>query len=491
MVSEQSNVIEFPAKKWDRSRFFSYQNRSVEHIKAHSNAMLWLDMGMGKTVATLTAYAELQERFAVSGMLVVAPLRICQSVWRQEAMKWDHLRHLRFSLIHGTAAQRTLALRRRSDIYLINYENLRWLATQIKHLWLRKGEYPPFSMVVYDEVTRMKNSQAKRVQEWRGMLKYFSRRVGLTGEPASNGYRDLFGQYLVVDAGQRLGTGVTAFRDAFLKPLGYQQHGWVVTRTGQEQIHARIADITLELAAKDYIDLPPVRYNTIWIDLPPDARAIYDRLEHEFFAELDSGAELEVVNEASKLNKLSQIASGAAYLHAGGPWEEIHREKIEALRDVLEEAAGRPLLLGYTYVHEAARIAQEWPERPLTREGVTFLSSRLGERAAQDVLERWHRDEIPVLAGHPQSMGHGLNLGGNSARSVVWISLPWSLELYNQMNARLIGGHRRTGSNTVHHILARDTVDEVIWSALQSKSTTQAHLRRAVDAYRRKKACTA
>jgi muconolactone delta-isomerase len=449
--------------------------------------MLWLDMGLGKTVATLTAYSDLREEFEVAALLVVAPLRICQSVWKQEAQKWHHLRHLRFSLIHGTAAQRMSALKRRADVYLINYENLRWLAAQIKHLWLRKGHYPPFSMVAYDEVTRMKNTTAKRVREWRPVLPYFSRRVGLTGEPAANGYKDLHGQYLVVDGGQRLGSGVTAYREAFLKPLGYGGHGWIVTRTGQEQIHRRIADITLELSAEDYLDLPPVNYNTLWVDLPPQARAIYDRLEHEFFTELDSGAELEVVNEASKINKLAQIASGAAYLTPGGPWEEIHRAKLEALREAFEEASGRPMLLGYTYVHEATRVAREWPEDPAAREGVTFLSSKLGETEVREVLERWMRNEIPVLAGHPASMGHGLNLGGTDARSVIWFSLPWSLELYNQMNARLIGGHRRTGSNTIHHILARDTVDEVIWSALQSKSTTQAHLRKAVEAYRARK----
>jgi hypothetical protein len=488
MATQQSaHVIPFPSA-WNESRLLPYQQRAIQHILDHPNGMLWEDMGLGKTIQVLTAFIKLREDFAVSSMLVVAPLRIIQSVWRQEAEKWDHTKHLRFSLIHGPEPRRIAALRRRADIYLINYEQLAWLSTQLKHLYLRHGRYPPFSLVVYDEVTKVKNSQSKRVKAWRSVLPYFSRRVGLTGEPAAGtGYRDLFGQYLCVDGGQRLGTSVTAYREAFLKPLGFQGHGWVVTRTGKEQIHKRIADITLELSAKDYLDLPPIKNNTIWVDLPPKARRVYDELEASFFAELDSGADLEVTNEASKMNKLAQIASGAAYLSVGGPWEEIHREKIDALTDIVEEASGRPLLLGYTYIHEASRIAQAFPERPQEHDGASFLSSRLAERELMDVIRRWEFDEIPLLCGHPASMGHGLNLQGSSARSVVWFSLPWSLELYNQMNARLFGGHRRQGASVVHHILARDTVDEVIWAALDTKSMSQAGLKLAVRKYREKR----
>ena len=473
---------------WDRSRLYPYQESIIAHILEHPNAMVWAGMGLGKTVATLTAIKDLLDRLQVSGVLIVAPLRVVQSVWRQEARKWAHLKGLRFSGIHGTEVQRVSALRRKAHIYLVNYENLRWLATQIEHRWLRHGRYPPFSMVVYDEITKMKNSQSKRVTAWKKLLPYLSRRVGLTGEPASNGYRDLYSQFLCVDAGQRLGTSLMVYRERYLRPLGYMHHGWVVTRTGQKLIHERIADITLELAAKDYLDLPPVVDNMIWVDLPPKARRVYDELEKEFFTELDSGAGLEVASEASKLNKLAQVASGAAYLIPGAPgWEEIHTEKLKALQDAVEEANGVPMLLGYTYIHEAQRIAQWFPEKPQAKEGATFLSSKVGERALLDLIRRWEFDEIPLLCGHPASMGHGLNLQESSARSVVWLSLPWSLELYNQMNARLFGGHRRQGASVVHHILARDTVDEVIWAALQSKSTTQAALLAAVNRYRERK----
>lgn len=450
-------------------------------------AMVWADMGLGKTVSTETAFVDLQDTLQVACMLVVAPVRVIQGVWRQEAQKWEHLQHLRFSLIHGSEVQRRAALKRRADIYLVNYENLAWLSVQIQHVWLRKGLYPPWQMVVYDEVTKVKNAQARRSKAWVKILPYIPRRVGLTGEPAANGYKDLFGQYLQVDGGARLGTSVTTFRERYLKTTGYGGYSWIATRSGQEEIHRQISDITITLKAEDYLDLPPVTNNVVWVDLPPEARKVYDELEKEFFVELSQGIELEVLNEASKLNKLLQLAGGAAYYGDTKAWEEVHRAKLEALQDVLDEAGGRPLLLGYSYRHEAQRIAQTWPERPMTAEGATFLKSSLGERAIADIMERWERDEIPLLCGHPASMGHGLNLQGSSARAIVWFSLPWSLELYRQMNARLFGGHRRQGASVVHHILASDTMDEVVWQTLETKSTTQEGLRMAIHDYQQRR----
>ena len=470
------------------SQLYPYQRKIAQFIQDHPFAMIWADMGLGKTVSTLTAVVDLMDRLEVPGVLIIAPVRVIQGVWRQEAKKWEHTQHLRFSLIHGSKTQRRAALKRRADIYLVNYENLEWLSTEINHLFLRHKRYPPFQMVVYDEVTKMKNPTAVRSKAWKKMLPYLTRRVGLTGEPASNGYKDLFGQYLQVDGGERLGTSVTSFRERYLRPMGYGGYNWIATKSGQQEIHQRIEDITIEMAADDYLDLPPVTENIIWVDLPPKAREVYDTLEKEFFAELANGVELEVANEASKLNKLIQLAGGAAYFDDAHNWSEVHREKISALQDALDEAAGRPLLLGYTYRHEAARIAAEWPERPDKHDGASFLSSSLGEAQFQEVLRRWKSDEIPLLCGHPASMGHGVDgLQDSSARAIVWFSLPWSLELYKQMSARLFGGHRRKGSAVIHHILARDTMDEAVWAALKSKSTTQAGLRAAIGQYQERR----
>lgn len=466
------------------SDLYPYQRIGIQHMLDHANAMVWEGMGLGKTTQTETAISILLDQMKITGALVLAPKRVCQTVWRQEAQKWKHLQHLTFSLIQGTQGQREIALRRSRDIHLCNYENLPWLVTTIYHLWLRHGRYPPFQMLILDEITKVKNSQAKRTKELVRLLPYFTRRIGLTGEPAANGYKDLHGQYLCIDEGQRLGKSITEYRKHYLRPQGYMGYEWVATRTGRERIHQRIHDITLQMSAKDYLDLPPVRYNDIWVELPTKARAIYDKLERDFFTELDSGQNLEVLSQASLLNKLIQVASGAAYLVTGGGWEEIHQAKLDALEDVIEEASGRPVLLGYIYVHEAARIAQRFPERPQTHSGATFLSSKLRERAMADVLDRWKRDEIPLLCGHPASMGHGLNLQHSSANSIVWFNLPWSLELYNQMNARLVGGHRRRRSSVVHHILARNTADELVRETLPGKATTQRELKRAVHNYR-------
>jgi len=464
--------------------FFPYQRIGVQHMLDHPNAMVWEGMGLGKTPQTLTAIATLLDQMRITAVLVLGPKRVVQSVWRQEAAKWEHLKHLSFSLVQGNAAQRETALRRRRDVYLCNYEVLAWLRTTVEHLWLRHGRYPPFQVLVLDEVTKVKNSQAKRTRELTKLLPYFSRRIGLTGEPAANGYKDLHGQFLCVDGGQRLGVSLTQYRERFLSQSGYMGYEWTATKTGRQRIHDRIHDITLQMSAEDYLDLPPVVYNDIMVDLPPKAREIYNELEKELFVRLDSGADLEVLSQASLINKLIQVASGAAYLVPGGAWEEIHKTKLEALEDVVEEASGRPVLLGYGYIHEATRIAQKFPEHPQSHSGATFLSSKLGERTLNDVLARWERDEVPILCGHPASMGHGLNLQGASANSVVWFSLPWSLELYAQMNARLIGGHRRQGASTIHHILARDTVDELVRDTLTGKTATQETLKRAIHNYR-------
>lgn len=474
------------------SDLFSYQRVAIDHVLANQNAMLWVDMGLGKTVVALTAISDLIDRGEIGGALVVAPKRIVQMVWRQEAQKWSHLNWLRFSLIQGDQDARLAALRKRADIYLVNPENLVWLATQIRHQWLSRGKYPPFQMLVVDEITRMKNASSKRMQAWCGsginracgktpaVNAFFSRRIGLTGEPAANGYSDLFGQYLVVDGGKRLGTSSEAFKSAFLQQSGYQAGKWICTKTGKEQVHKRIHDITLEQSAVEHLDMPPMRSEIVWVDLPPTVRKKYDDLERDLFVRLDSGADLEVQNEGSLLNKLAQVASGAAYLTVGGPWEEIHKEKLLALESVLEEAGGRPVLLGYTYVHEAARIAATIPD-------ARFLSSSLSETKIQKTVEEWEADRIPLLCGHPASMGHGLNLQGSSSRAVVWFSLPWSLELYNQMNGRMFGGHRRQGSSAIYHILAKDTVDEAIWAAIQQKRTDQDGLKQAVSSYRERR----
>ena len=450
-----------------------YQRKAIEHILAHENAMLWLDMGLGKTTISLYAFKELQNRWATSAALVVGPKRVVESVWRAEAQKWAELRGLRFSLIGGDEAMRKRQISRRADLYLINYEQLEWLVSWVGHRYLNRGEYPPFDMVIYDEVTKVKNADAKRSQAIHRLLPWMRRRMGLTGEPAANGYKDLHGQYLAVDGGRRLGTDLRAFKSAFLTEINRRA---VVTNLGREQIKRRIHDITLEMSADDYLDLPPIIQQDIEIDLPPDARRIYEEVETRFFHELAQGGKIEAQTEATKGLKCLQVAGGACYIDDSDRWASIHTAKLDALETLLEERNGRPLLLGFGFRHEAARIKARFPF-------AQFLSSELSEKEFARIERAWNAEDVPLLCGHPASMGHGLNLqfGGDA---LCWFGLNWSLELYNQFNARLMGGHRRRNRVFLYRILARDTMDEALRIALENKAATQAALKRAINEYR-------
>ena len=453
-----------------------YQHRATSHLLTFPNAMLWLDMGLGKSVVSLTAFVDLQDRWEAAAALVVGPKRVVEGVWAQEAKKWSHTKHLRFSLITGTADDRKRALSKRADLYLTNYENLEWLVTWVESHYVAKGLYPPFDMLILDEVTKVKTPEAKRSLAAAKLLPYMRRRVGLTGEPAANGYKDLFGQYLAVDGGARLGSSPQAFRDAFLMPLNRK---YVVTQTGKQQIKERIHDITLEMSADDYLTLPPIIEKNIIVDLPPKARAIYDQVESEYFAELDGGAEIEAQTEATKDIKILQVAGGASYVNDSDEWVRIHDAKIDALEDLMEEQGGAPVLLAYAFRHEAERIAKRFND-------AEFMSSKLSGREFNRLQDKWNAGDIPLLCGHPASIGHGLNLqfGGTT---LVWFGLNWSLELYNQFNARLAGGQRRRGRIFLRHILAADTMDFAVKTALEGKAATQADLKRAVNEYRANK----
>ena len=470
------------------SDFYRYQVEGIEHILAHLNAMLWVGVGLGKTIITLSAIRLLLFLGEVRGVLVLAPLRVCQLVWRQEAKKWTHTQGLTFSLVHGTPGERMLALRRPADIYLMNYENLPWLIERLSHHWWKQGKAIPFDMVVYDEVTKLKTSTSQRSQainnthpraKFKGLWPYLKRHVGLTGEPAANGYTDLHGQYLAVDGGERLGRHITHYRTQYLTQLDFMGRSFTVSQIGRKIIHRRIQDITLEMSAEQYLDLPPVVENTIWIDLPPAARKIYERMEREFFMQLDNGAEIEAATEAVRGLKCLQITGGAVYSDDNGGWEKVHDAKMEALDDLLEELNGEPLLLAYCFRHEAERIAKRYPD-------ARFLSSGLPEHDLNKTLRLWREGELRILCGHPASMGHGLNLGAGS--HLCWFGRNWSLELTNQFNGRLTGGHRRQGRVVQHYLLARDTMDEAVHEALAHKIGTQAGLKQAIREYRRKAA---
>ena len=439
--------------------------------------MLWLDMGLGKTVITLTSISHLIKTMYLKSVLIVAPIRVIRLVWRQEAAKWNHTSHLRFSMVTGTKDQRTRALLRPADVYLINFENLKWLAETLQTYFVKKNRPLPFNGIVWDEISKMKNSATDRVKATKKILDHFVWTTGLTGTPASNGYKDLHGQFLVVDKGVRLGTSKTAFRTRFYRKAGpYKEVPYDDT---EDTIKKLIGDITLEMSAEDYNPLPDLMVNNIEIEMPADLRVKYDRMEKEFFLKLDSGAEVEMFNQASLTNKCLQFSNGAMYPVAGMPlWEAVHDLKLEALEDIIDEANGSPILCSYAYRSDAERIMTKFKHlRPIN------LTECKTEASLINAMHRWKTDDCALMIGHPASMGHGIDGLQKNGHIVVWFGLNWSLDLYDQMNARV----RRQGQGApviCHRIMMQDTLDQAQALALDEKATTQAGLRNAIKEYR-------
>lgn len=457
-----------------------YQKRAVNFQCTHPNSMLWLDMGLGKTIITLTSIAHLIKSGFLRGVIIVAPIRVVRLVWRQEAVKWEHTKHLRFSVIAGDKDQRTRALLRPADVYLINYENLRWLSETLHTYFVSKGKDFPFNGIVWDEISKMKNSATDRVKATKKVLPKFAWTTGLTGTPASNGYKDLHGQFLVIDQGLRLGTSKTAFRTRFYRKVGPFKE--VAYEDTEDTIKKLIGDITLEMSAEDYNPLPDLIVNNVEIEMPDKLREMYDKMEREFFLKMDSGTEVEMFNQASLTNKCLQFSNGAMYPIAGMPlWEPIHELKLEALEEIIEEANGSPILCAYAYRSDAERIMTKF--KAIDPINLTDCSS---EKSLNDAMRRWKSGNCQLMIGHPASMGHGIDGLQDAGHILVWFGLNWSLDLYDQFNARV----RRQGQGApvmCHRILCRDTLDQAQALALDEKATTQAGLRNAVKLYRQSK----
>lgn len=444
--------------------------------------MNWVDMGLGKTVCQLTAIQRLQQRIDIYGTLVVAPLRVCQSVWRQEAAKWSHLRgQFKFALITGTKEERERALFSRADIYLINYNNLPWLVQELNQRWLGKGRYPPFNNLVFDEVSKMKSSRVKEGGKWGQaawqILSYMKRRSGLTGTPASNGLTDLFGQFLMIDQGARLGTSYTDYERKFFYYPDQYSHRPLPMPGADEAIRSLVGDITISMNSDDYLDLPPLLTNDVWVDMSEAKQKQYKSMEREMLLEFDSGHELDIHNAASLVNRCLQFANGACYMKPDNPqWENIHDLKIEALQDAVSEAQGKPVLVMYEFIHDAEKILKKFKH-------AVRIHSQINESDFNKLVEDWNAGSIQMLIGHPASIGHGLNIQAGS-NHLVWYGLNWSLDLYQQAIARL----RRQGQTlpvNMTRILTRNTLDEAVMIALESKAAEEKGIRQAIEQYRR------
>lgn len=435
-----------------------YQKYSVQFIKDHPVAALLLDCGLGKTVITLTAINDLiYDEFSVKKILVVCPLRVC-NVWRDEIKHWDHLRNLTCSLVNGTATERRRALQKQADIYIVNRENLVWFYEHCKM---------SFDMVVLDELSSFKNHQAKRFRAIKALRPKVKRIVGLTGTPSGNGLMDLWAEFRILDMGERLGKYISQYRNLYFKPdkrNGMVVYSYKPLPGAEEAIYHQIADITVSMKATDYLEMPELVSVAKEVRLSEKEKERYDELKKSLVLELPGG-EVTSANAASLTLKLSQMANGAIYTDDKDV-VAIHDRKLDALEDLVESANGKPVLVAYWFKHDKDRIRKRMEAREL--------------KEPQDFTD-WNAGKIPVALIHPASAGHGLNLqqGGSI---LIWFGLTWSLELYQQTNARLWRQGQADKTVIIQHIVAKDTIDERILNVLKHKNGTQAALIEAVKA---------
>lgn len=468
------------------SDLHEYQVRCVDHIIDEPFCALHLDPGLGKTIATLTAIATLMhDMFQIKAVLIIAPKRVIQSVWKQEAKKWDHTRHLKFSYITGDPGARTRGLCAKADIYLINYENLVWLQTQVEHRFLKNTKYPPWDMIVFDESTKVKGTRirqgVKRGQAALELIKYCPRRVDLTGSPAPQGLTDLFGQYLLLDSGERLGTSFSAFQSMYFYRADYSGRDWQPFEASKNQITALIADITIDLRAKDYITMPDLIENNIMLKFPPGMQKQYDSIEKEMLIELDSGKDVEIFNRASLVNRCLQFAGGGVYLNPGAPeWEKIHDIKLEALNDLLDDLAGQPALILYQYQHEAKRIMKAHPD-------AIWLSSKTSATDFNQAIIDWNAGKLTKIVAHPASMGHGVDRLQHGCHNLIWFGLNWSYELYYQTNSRIARQGQASPTVMAHRLMMSSTVDLLVSAALRLKRDTENEVRDLIRQYGKQK----
>lgn len=442
-----------------------YQRQAVERIIREPFAGLFLDMGLGKTVITLTAISELIfDRWAVRRCLVIAPKKVAEATWTAEAAKWDHLSHLSIVPVLGSEKQRLRALDQSGDIWVINRENVPWLVDHLRHGW-------DFDMVVLDESSSFKNPRSKRFRSLRQVRPKISRLVLLTGTPAPNGLEDLWAQIWLLDQGQRLGRTLTAYREAYFtqdyaRP-GQMYRTYSPQPDAQERIQAAISDLCISMRAEDYLTLPDYIEDVIPVELDARAAAAYRRLERELL--LEAGGQIITAGTAAVLNgKLLQLCSGAVY-DTDGAVAEIHRCKLEAFMECVEQLHGEHALVFYWYRHELDRLLE-------VLEG-SGLRARVYHGAGEE--QAWNAGEIGILLAHPASCGYGLNLqaGGHHA---IWYGYPnWALELYQQANRRL---HRQGQAFPVisHHLVIRGGMDEAVVSALHGKGDVQETLLQAL-----------
>jgi predicted phage related DNA helicase len=437
-----------------------YQKFATQFILANPIAAVFLEMGLGKSVITLTALFDLcLDQFLIRKVLVIAPLRVARDTWPLEIEKWNHLDGLTYSVAVGSEAERKSALTKSADVYLINRENVDWLISKSGHSF-------DFDMVVIDELSSFKSYQAKRFRSLLKVRPKVKRIVGLTGTPSSNGLMDLWAEFRLLDFGERLGRYITNYRMNFFVPDKRNQQivfSYKPKPGAEDAIYQQISDITISMKSADFLQMPKCVINEVEVKLSEKERTIYDELKREMVVSLGE-EEIDASNAATLSGKLLQMANGAIYNEEKSVLH-IHDRKLDALEDLIEGANGKPVLIAYWYKHDLNRIKQRFPVREI--------------QTSKDILD-WNNGNISLAAIHPASAGHGLNLQSGGS-TLIWFGLTWSLELYQQTNARL-WRQGQTSTVIIHHIISKDTIDEDVMKALKKKEKVQGNLIDAVKA---------
>ena len=443
----------------------SYQTAAIKHLEEHSGSALFLEMGMGKSICTLTALNDLKyDMFEAVKILIIAPKLVARDTWDAEILKWDHTRNLTWSKILGTQKQRLQALEQEADIYLINRENVAWLVDRYGKKW-------PFDTVVIDELSSFKDPSSRRFRSLRKVRPLIKRLIGLTGTPAPNGYMDLWSQVYLLDGGERLGRTLTAYRNRFFTPgrrNGHIVYDWILRPGAAEKIQERIKDLCLSLSASDWLQVPEQITITHTIDLGPEILSQYKALAKSKLMEVED-SEVPIVADSAGVmtNKLLQFANGRIY-DENHHVQYVHDQKLQALEELIDEANGKPVLVFYAFKHDERAIREQLADRNIC------------DLSEEGAVKRWNAGKIEVLLVHPASVAYGLNLqdGGNI---IIWYGLTYSLEAYLQANARL---HRQGQKQKVliHHLVAKGTVDEDVMRMLENKNVTQQELLKSVKA---------
>lgn len=439
----------------------NYQSYAIDYIETHPVAAVLLDMGLGKTVISLTAIADLLfDSFEAHRILVVAPLRVARDTWPAEISKWQHLKHLTYAVAVGTVKERKVALSAGADITIINRENLGWLIDS-------SGYEFDYDMVIIDELSSFKNHKSKRFQSLMKVRPKVKRIIGLTGTPSSNGLMDLWAEFKLLDFGERLGRFITHYRNNYFIPdkrNGEIIYSYKPMPYAEDAIYRKISDITISMKSTDHLQMPELITSQYEVQLSEDEEQRYEELKADFILELPEG-EITAANAASLTGKLSQLANGAIYDDEGNI-VEFHDRKLDALEDIIESANGKPLLVAYWFKHDLQRIKKRFNVREI--------------KTSKDIID-WNNGDIPVAVIHPASAGHGLNLQAGGS-TLIWFGLTWSLELYQQTNARLWRQGQSSGTVVIEHIITKGTIDERILKALSLKEVSQNALIDAVKA---------